>query len=154
MNRRQALWTLLQTIGGLTAGVFMARQARAASRAVAGNRSPAPDGLIDSYSHFSNLAILDFLENNGGPRPHVFRRLFTNTPTLIDAERRIALMDELGVTRSVLVPLPWLERRPAGVPLVTSQCWCPAGVLSVFRQCPAFVQLVSLWCAPPNLLLT
>jgi len=113
MNRRKALQTLLQTIGGLTAGFFTARNARAASQAASSNRPPVAGGLIDSFSHFSNLAILDFLENNGGPRPHVFRRLFTNTPPLIDAERRIALMDDLGVARSVLVPLPWLETAPA-----------------------------------------
>jgi predicted TIM-barrel fold metal-dependent hydrolase len=113
MNRRKALQTLLQTIGGLTAGFFTTRHARAASQAVPSNLPRASGGLIDSFSHFSNLPILDFLENNGGPRPHVFRRLFTHTPTLIDAQQRIALMDELGVERSVLVPLPWLETAPA-----------------------------------------
>jgi predicted TIM-barrel fold metal-dependent hydrolase len=67
---------------------------------------------IDFYCHFSTMKIIDFLETAGGPKPHVFRRLFVNTPTLIDADKRLRLMDEFNVVRSVLVPLPWLETAP------------------------------------------
>ena len=69
--------------------------------------------IIDCYSHFSCMPVIDYLESAGGPRPHVFRRLFANTPTLIDVDRRLALMDEAGIARSVLVPLPWIETAPA-----------------------------------------
>ena len=68
---------------------------------------------IDSYCHFSSLKIIDFLEAAGGPKPHVFRRLFANTPTLIDADKRLRLMDDFAVIRAVLVPLPWLETAPS-----------------------------------------
>jgi predicted TIM-barrel fold metal-dependent hydrolase len=59
------------------------------------------------------MRIIDFLETAGGTKPHVFRSLFANTPTLIDEARRLGLMDDFGIARSVLVPLPWLETAPA-----------------------------------------
>ena len=68
---------------------------------------------IDFYCHFSTMKIIDLLEAAGGPKPHVFRRLFANTPTLIDSDKRLRLMDDFNVIRSVLVPLPWLETAPA-----------------------------------------
>lgn len=80
-----------------------------------GTASPAPGaaGVIDGFCHFSSMRVLDALEAGGGPKPHVFRSLFAHTPALTDAERRLELMDAFGVTRSVLVPLPWLETAPA-----------------------------------------
>lgn len=83
-----------------------------------GEKKPAHEpaaraGMIDCYSHFSCMSVIDYLESAGGPRPHVFRSLFANTPTLIDVESRLTLMDETGVARSVLVPLPWIETAPA-----------------------------------------
>jgi predicted TIM-barrel fold metal-dependent hydrolase len=68
---------------------------------------------IDFYCHFSAMRVIDYLEAAGGPKPHVFRNLFANTPTLIDPEQRLRLMDDFGISRSVLVPLPWLETAPA-----------------------------------------
>ena len=67
---------------------------------------------IDSYCHFSMMSILDFLEKASNGQPHIFRNLFANTPTLIGADSRLALMDACGIDLSVLVPLPWLEATP------------------------------------------
>lgn len=69
-------------------------------------------GIIDFYSHFSCMRVIDYLEKAGGGTPHVFRSLFENTPTLIDVEKRLELMDKHGIARSVLVPLPWIETVP------------------------------------------
>ncbi|NWG04522.1 MAG: amidohydrolase [Syntrophaceae bacterium] len=68
---------------------------------------------IDAYCHFSIMRIIDFLEKASNVYPHVFRSLFANTPTLIDVEKRLTLMDRCGIDLSVLVPLPWLETTPA-----------------------------------------
>ena len=69
--------------------------------------------MIDSYCHFSFMKILGFLEKAGNTYPHIFRDLFANTPALIQADKRLALMDECGVDLSVLVPLPWVETAPS-----------------------------------------
>ena len=82
------------------------------TRAVAAQPSVAAGGIVDAYSHFSFIKVIDYLEEKGGQKPHVFRSLFANTPTLIDPDRRLELMDRLGISRSVLVPLPWLETSP------------------------------------------
>ena len=63
---------------------------------------------LDAYTHFCPPGLLDFLEAAAGAR-HVFRQLFANTPTLIDVDRRLALMDRHGIEAHVLIPLPWLE---------------------------------------------
>lgn len=68
---------------------------------------------IDMYSHFSFVKLLDYLEEHNQHRPHVFRRLFANTPALTDVRARLKLMDQFGFQRHVLVPLPWLETVPA-----------------------------------------
>jgi len=68
---------------------------------------------IDSYCHFSMMRIIDFLEKASNGRPHIFRDLFANTPTLIDVDQRLGLMDACGINLSVLVPLPWLETAPS-----------------------------------------
>jgi hypothetical protein len=39
---------------------------------------------IDCYCHFSSMKVIDYLEETGGAKPHVFRSLFSNTPALID----------------------------------------------------------------------
>lgn len=77
-----------------------------------GHRPGKHQYRIDSYCHFSTLAILDYLEDASGIRPHVFRSLFSATPTLIDVDQRLGLMDETGIDLSVLVPLPWIETAP------------------------------------------
>ena len=74
--------------------------------------SAAGGGIVDAYSHFSFIKVIDYLEEKGGQKPHVFRSLFANTPTLIEPDRRLELMDRLGIAGSVLVPLPWLETSP------------------------------------------
>jgi predicted TIM-barrel fold metal-dependent hydrolase len=68
---------------------------------------------IDSYCHFSIMSIIDFLEKASNTYPHIFRSLFANTPTLMDVDKRLSLMDMCGIDFSVLVPLPWLETTPA-----------------------------------------
>jgi predicted TIM-barrel fold metal-dependent hydrolase len=85
-----------------------AGQAHAGSEGDAGRTE-----RIDFYCHFSTMGVIDHLEAAGGPKPHVFRSLFANTPTLIDPEQRLRLMDDYCISRSVLVPLPWLETAPA-----------------------------------------
>jgi predicted TIM-barrel fold metal-dependent hydrolase len=67
---------------------------------------------IDAYCHFSMMSIIEYLEEKSGIKPHVFRSLFGNTPTLIDVNQRLAMMDETGIDLSVLVPLPWIETAP------------------------------------------
>jgi predicted TIM-barrel fold metal-dependent hydrolase len=108
MNRRKFLKTAIAS-SALTAA------SRAQSMPAVGTalRTQAGAEKIDSYCHFSSMRVIDALEAAGGPKPHVFRSLFANTPTLIDAGQRLRLMDEFGVSRSVLVPLPWLETAPA-----------------------------------------
>jgi predicted TIM-barrel fold metal-dependent hydrolase len=58
------------------------------------------------------MSIIEYLEQKGNIYPHVFRSLFGNTPTLINVEQRLAMMDETGIDLSVLVPLPWIETVP------------------------------------------
>jgi len=79
----------------------------------AGLKTDGRTDKIDFYCHFSAMRVIDYLEAAGGPKPHVFRSLFANTPTLIDPAQRLRLMDDFGIVRSVLVPLPWLETAPA-----------------------------------------
>ena len=74
--------------------------------------SSYPGKIIDAYCHFSFLKVIDFLEQHGRS-PHMFRRLFSSTPTLIDIDRRIELMNKCNIARSVLVPLPGIETEPA-----------------------------------------
>jgi len=101
--------------GALAAAGAMALKPEALAAATGGNPSSASRAAdkIDCYCHFSTMAAIDYLEAAGGPRPHVFRSLFANTPTLIDADKRLRLMDRCGISRSVLVPLPWIETSPA-----------------------------------------
>jgi predicted TIM-barrel fold metal-dependent hydrolase len=110
MDRRDFLkWTI-------AAGSAAAAAAVTARETFASRKKKATAGSqvekIDAYCHFSAMEVIDYLEEAGGPRPHLFRRLFANTPTLIDPDRRLRLMDEVGIGRSVLVPLPWLESAP------------------------------------------
>jgi len=67
---------------------------------------------VDAYCHFSMMSIIDFLEKSSNGQPHIFRSLFSNTPTLIHVDKRLTLMDLCGISFSVLVPLPWLETTP------------------------------------------
>jgi predicted TIM-barrel fold metal-dependent hydrolase len=108
MNRRSFVKTTL-------VAAALSIMGRAGARTTTAAVSP-PDSRtdkIDFFSHFSAMPVIDYLEAAGGPKPHVFRSLFANTPTLIDAGQRLRLMDEFGISRSVLVPLPWLETAPA-----------------------------------------
>ncbi len=109
MKRRDFLKTTLAA-----AALSAAGPARGNAAATAPAPRPAAGaGKIDFYCHFSAMRVIDYLEAAGGPKPHIFRTLFANTPTLIDPGRRLQLMDDFGVERSVLVPLPWLETAPA-----------------------------------------
>ncbi|MCP4690976.1 MAG: amidohydrolase family protein, partial [Desulfobacterales bacterium] len=109
MKRRDFIKQTLLAAGMLASGPLTAQKAGATGKKAGGRAG----GVIDAYCHFSNMEIIDFLEKNGGPKPHVFRGLFSNTPTLIDPDKRLALMDECGVEMSVFAPLPWLETAPA-----------------------------------------
>ena len=107
MKRRNFLQGALATSGLLSAGLTSSVQA-----------SPVRDSasyggtVIDAYCHFSSMKLIDFLEDASNKRPHVFRDLFANTPSLINVEPRFQLMDECGIDVSILVPLPWLETAP------------------------------------------
>lgn len=67
---------------------------------------------IDAYTHFCPLAFIEFLESSLGRQPHVFRQLFSTTPTLTNPDLRLQLMDKYGIDMHVLVPLPWIEATP------------------------------------------
>ena len=122
MKRRAFIKSSLALAGTLAAtGMGPAKAARAAGKAGAGE---VPGPRIDSYCHFSSMGLIDFLEQESGRKPHVFRALFANTPALIDPGERIRLMDETGVDVSVLVPLPWLETAP---PVHADAKKCAAG---------------------------
>ena len=128
MNRRNFLKNAWLSAAGLLLGKWPIRQAHASQN----ERSEAnylKTEKIDFYCHFSTMKIIDYLEAAGGPKPHVFRRLFANTPTLIDSDKRLRLMDDFSVTRSVLVPLPWLETAPA-VQIDSQKCLKAAQILN------------------------
>ena len=108
MNRRCFIKTALISTAAAAMGRARAKQAHAAVV-----KSERRAETIDFYCHFSTMRVIDYLEAAGGPKPHVFRALFANTPTLIDPEQRLRLMDDFGIARSVLVPLPWLETAPS-----------------------------------------
>jgi predicted TIM-barrel fold metal-dependent hydrolase len=108
MNRRRFIKTAV-----ISTAIAAIGQERAKAPAAASLKPSGRADRIDFYCHFSAMKVIDYLEAAGGPKPHVFRSLFANTPTLIDPERRLRLMDDFGISRSVLVPLPWLETAPA-----------------------------------------
>ena len=71
---------------------------------------------IDAYAHFCPLPFLEYMNTEAKKQSghdHIFKALFTNTPTLIDPEARLAQMQQYHIEKSVLVPLPWLESIPA-----------------------------------------
>lgn len=70
---------------------------------------------VDAFTHFTFPSFVAALEEATGT-PHEFSRLFANTKTLIDEGARLALMDELGVERHVLVPLPEIGLSPGVLP--------------------------------------
>ena len=81
MNRRSFLKKIWLSGGAIFLSKWQSRQAHAAvlERPAVIDRKTEK---IDFYCHFSTMKIIDFLETEGGPKPHVFRRLFANTPTL------------------------------------------------------------------------
>ncbi|RPJ72822.1 MAG: hypothetical protein EHM15_08350, partial [Desulfobacteraceae bacterium] len=81
MNRRGFIKTAL----GGAAIALTARGGLKKAYAAAKSRTDT----IDFYCHFSAMRVIDYLEAAGGPKPHVFRSLFANTPTLIDPDRRL-----------------------------------------------------------------
>lgn len=107
MQRRSFLQGVLAASGLLGAGLTSAVRADTTQKSAPGNGK-----IIDAYCHFSSMKLIDFLENASNTRPHVFRDLFANTPSLINADQRFQLMDECGIDVSILVPLPWLETAP------------------------------------------
>ncbi len=128
MNRRNFLKNAWLSAAGILLGKLPIRQAHA-SQNEQSEANYLKTEKIDFYCHFSTMKIIDYLEAAGGPKPHVFRRLFANTPTLIDSDKRLRLMDDFSVTRSVLVPLPWLETAPA-VHIDSQKCLKAAQILN------------------------
>lgn len=109
MERRDFLQGMLAVSGLLgAAGLTELAAAQQSAEAQAGKAGK----IIDAYCHFSSMKLIDFLEETSKQRPHVFRDLFANTPSLINADKRFELMDECGIDVSVFVPLPWLETSP------------------------------------------
>jgi predicted TIM-barrel fold metal-dependent hydrolase len=109
MKRRDFLKKTLLTSGLLSMGWMSPSTARGQQPK---GRPLEKEYRIDSYCHFSMMSIIDFLEKAGNSSPHIFRSLFANTPTLMNVDNRLALMDACGIDLSVLVPLPWLETTP------------------------------------------
>lgn len=70
---------------------------------------------VDAFTHFTFPSFVEGLEAATGTS-HEFSRLFANTKTLIDEGARLLLMDELGVERHVLVPLPEIGLSPGVLP--------------------------------------
>ena len=71
---------------------------------------------IDAYAHFCPLPFLEYMNAEAkkqSGRDHIFKALFTNTPTLVNVDARLAQMEKYQIEKSVLVPLPWLESVPA-----------------------------------------
>jgi predicted TIM-barrel fold metal-dependent hydrolase len=110
MERRDFLKNALLTSGLLGMGWPFPSHSAGQERGVTGSNK---EYRIDSYCHFSIMSIIDFLEKASGFHPHIFRSLFANTPTLINVDKRLVLMDACGIDLSILVPLPWLETTPA-----------------------------------------
>jgi len=110
MERREFLKKVLLTSGLLGIGVTTASSPKAdqGKEVTSGN-----EYRIDSYCHFSVMGVIEFLEKSSNIYPHMFRSLFANTPTLINVDKRLALMDACGVDLSILIPLPWLETTPS-----------------------------------------
>jgi uncharacterized protein len=67
---------------------------------------------IDAYSHFCCHELLDHFATVTRKK-HSFSALFEKIPTLMNADLRLAFMDERHLDVSVLVPLPWIESVPA-----------------------------------------
>ncbi len=114
---------------------------------------------IDSYCHFSMMSVIDFLEKASNGRPHIFRSLFANTPTLLDVDKRLALMDACGIDLSVLVPLPWLETTPSvhGNPKLCAQAarlFNEELAIIVNRRPDRFVGVALLPTTDPEVMLT
>ncbi len=110
MERRDFLKKVLLTSG------LLGIEFTSASSSKADQKKEARSGneyRIDAYSHFSAMSVIDFLEKASNTYPHMFRSLFANTPTLINVDSRLALMDACGVDLSILIPLPWLETTPS-----------------------------------------
>ena len=114
-------------IGSLAAAWALATsKVRPSKKAEAKKYNSGQSYRIDAYCHFSTMGIINFLEKESGRKPHVFRNLFANTPTLTDPLERLKMMDETGVDLSVLVPLPWLETAP---PVHADPEKCAAGAM-------------------------
>lgn len=118
MKRRDFLKKALLTSGLLGVGSTLPSSSKGAPRTKV---RPEDEYRIDSYCHISVMRVIEFLEKASNTYPHMFRSLFANTPTLINVDKRLALMDECGIGLSVLVPLPWLETTPS-VYANPSQC--------------------------------
>jgi uncharacterized protein len=67
--------------------------------------------LIDAYSHFSPMVVIDLLEQLSD-HPNPFRALSQSNPAAIDPSARIRAMDECGADVNVLVPSPFIESAP------------------------------------------
>lgn len=107
MQRRDFLYGMSALSGIFAAGI--SSQTYAETTKIL---SPYQGTVIDAFCHFSSMRLIGFLEDVSNIRPHVFRDLFKNTPSLIDIKERFKLMDKTGVSQSILVPLPWIETAP------------------------------------------
>ncbi len=107
MNRRE----LLKATAAAAAATAVAAIPTAGAKALSTNAEHKKYRKIDAFSHIAFPKLLDYLESKS-KREHVFRKLFSNTPTLVNPSKRIELMDRHEIQASVLVPLPWLETVP------------------------------------------
>ncbi len=67
-------------------GAMAVKPDRASAKEEKASGAARTSDKIDFYCHFSSLRVIDYLEQAGGGRPHMFRKLFSNTPTLIDVD--------------------------------------------------------------------
>lgn len=66
---------------------------------------------IDIFTHFAPKCYLDFLTQYESFNA-VFEKLFKNNPPLTVIEKKLEQMKALNITKSVIVPLPWMEDIP------------------------------------------
>lgn len=65
----------------------------------------------DIFTHFSPLKYLEFLAEYPSFNP-VFKKLFKNNPCLIDIDKKFEQMRTFNITKSAIIPLPWMEDVP------------------------------------------
>jgi predicted TIM-barrel fold metal-dependent hydrolase len=109
MKRRDFIKGLLISSGFLSSGLFPG-SGRTTQR---GKRKQRKDFYrIDSYCHLTTMGYISLLENLAGMYPNSFRAAAEPNPSMFDIDARLKMMDDCGISLSILVPLPNIETAP------------------------------------------